>query len=395
MILYRKKIDSYKIKIFNDIVAKMTPEQFLLVLHLIGEFEGSHSETLLDAFRRAVAFDKNVPIYIAALIELGAGENFAEFLDRSFISFNEQCSIEIPIQRLMFLIPDHRRRHGSYVYVRILPNNLGSILYPEILVDFFMRVLRDGIWNGRIPVGAELMDCAGRICIYNFFSHDKSFWANVCPRCMRRVEKYNDDSHMNPECCQNDSHMHPHRGEYSNMGRYMFQRISEEVSNHYFWMFCTEYAKFCASLMLNPNALSQVSFNSRNFDLKLTLPFLPIWHKTDKHEAYRMREILKHFQETQVGNQPVLFPETCMLLLEPSSKMEFLTKGAMVQKLAASLTQNKFKEAIMRRVLNAPNRERIGLFRKQNHAFCKSILEVLRIDNAAPQGLIRIFGALC
>lgn len=374
----------------------MTPEQFLLVLHLIGEFEGSHSETLLDAFRRAVAFDKNVPIYIAALIELGAGENFAEFLDRSFMSFNEQCSIKIPIQRLMFQIPDFRRRNCSYVSVRNLPDNLGSNLYPEILVDFFSRVLRDGIWNGRIPVGAKLMDCAGRICIYNFFSHDKSFWANVCPRCMRRVEKYNDDddSHMNPECCQDDSHMHPHRGEYSNMGRYMFMRIFEEISNQYFWMFCTQYAKFCASLMLNPNALSQVSFHSRNFDLMLTLPFLPIWHKTDKHEAYRMREILKHFQETQVGNQPVLFPKPCMLLLEPSSKNVLIMQSAIVQKLAVSLTQNQFKEAIMRRVLNAPNTNKLCLFKKQNTSFCKEILKFLRMHKA-PEGLIRIFEALC
>lgn len=250
--------------------------------------------------------------------------------------------------------------------------------------------MHDGIWNGRIPVGAELIDGAGRFCIHNFFSHDKSFWANVCPKCWLHVDN-SDDSIGNPKYCQNDGHMHPHRGDYPNLGRYMFHRISKEVSNRYFWMFCTQYAKFCASLMLNPNALSQVSFHSRNFDLMLTLPFLPIWHKTDKYEAYRIREILKHFQETQVGNQPVLFPKPCMLLLEPSSKMEFLTKGSMVHRLAVSLTKDKFKEVIMRRVLNAPNRKRLGLFREQNHAFCKSILEVLRIDNAAPRGLIGIF----
>ena len=390
----KKKLIGYKIRILNDVVAKMTPAQLLLILHLIGEFEGSNSVTLLDAFTEAVAREKNLPIYIAALIELGAGENFAEFLNRPFMSFNEQCSILIPIQILMFQIPNYRRRSCSYVYVRSLPDNLGSNLYPEILVDFFNRVMHDGIWNGRIPVGAKLMYGAGRKCNYDFVSHDRSFWANVCPKCRLRVDN-SDDSIGNPKYCQNDGHMHPHRGEYSNLGRYMFQRIFKEVSNHYFWMFCTEYAKFCASLMLNPTALSQVSFHSRNFDLKLTLPFLPIWHKTDKHEAYRMREILMHFQEARVGNQSVLFPETCMLLLEPSSKMEFLTKGAIVQKLAGFLVGSQFKEEIMRCVLNAPNRERIGLFRKQNHAFCKSILEVLRIDNAAPQGLIGIFEALC
>lgn len=371
----------------------MTPAQLLFILHLIGEFEGSNSETLFDAFKRAVAFEKNIPIYINALIALGAGENFAEFLDRSFMSFNEQFSIEIPIQSLMFQIPDYRRRHFSYVSVKSLPNNLGSNLYPEILVDFFMRVLRDGIWNGRIPVGAKLMDCAGRFCTHHFFSHDGSFWANICPKCMLLVDN-SDDSAGNPAYCQNDGHMHPHRGEYSNMGRYMFLRIFEEVSNQYFWMFCTEYAKFCTSLMLNPNALSHVSFHSRNTHLGLKLPFLPIWHKTDRHEAYRMSEILKMLQELQVGNQSVLFPKPCMLLLEPSSKMEFLTKGAMVQKLAASLTKNKFKEVIMRRVLNAPNTKKLCLFEEQNISFCKEILKFLR-SNKAPEGLIRIFEAIC
>jgi hypothetical protein len=371
----------------------MTPEQFLLVLHLIREFEGSHSETLLDAFKRAVVLDKNVPIYIAALIELGAGEKFAEFLDRSFMSFNEQCSIEIPIQRLMFQIPDFRRRNCSYVSVRNLPDNLGSNLYPEILVDFFERITHDGIWNGRIPVSAELIDGAGRFCTYNFFSHDNSFWANVCPKCCLHVDN-SDASIGDPKFCQNDGHMHPQRGDYPNLGRYMFMRIFEEISNHYFWMFCTEYAKFCASLMLNPNALSQVSFHSRNFVLMLTLPFLPIWHKTDRDEAYRMREFLKMLQETQVGNKPVLFPQPCMLLLKPSSKMEFLTKGVMVQKLAASLTQNKFKEAIMRRVLNAPDKKKLCLFKKRNTSFCKELLKFLQTYKA-PEGLVCIFEALC
>ena len=81
----KKKLICYKIRILNDVVAKMNLAELLLISHLIGEFEGSHSETLLDAFRRAVVLDKNIPIYIAALIELGAGENFAEFLDRSFM----------------------------------------------------------------------------------------------------------------------------------------------------------------------------------------------------------------------------------------------------------------------------------------------------------------------
>ena len=262
-----------------------------------------------------------------------------------------------------------------------------------ILVDFFSRVLHDGIWNGRIPVGAKLMDGAGRFCTYNFFSHDKSFWANVCPKCRLHVDN-TDESIGNPKYCQNDGHMHPHRGEYSNMGRYMFLRIFEEVSNQYFWMFCTQYARFCASLMLNPNALSQVSFHSRNTDLELKLPFLPIWHKTDRHEAYRIREILKMLQEVQVGNQCVLFPKPCLLLLEPSSRHGLIMKGAIVQKMAVSLVGNHFKEAIMRRVLNAPNRKRLGLFKAQNTSFCKEILKFLRMHKA-PEGLIRIFEALC
>jgi hypothetical protein len=384
----------YNIRILNDVVYKMTTAQLLLILHLIGVFEGSNLVTLGDAFKKAVVYDKNVQIYISALIELGAGENFAEFLDRSFMSFNGELLIEISIQRLMFQKPDLRRRNCScYVFVRSLPDNLGSNLYPEILVDFFMRILRDGIWNGRIPVGAKLMDCEGRVCLYHFSSHNGSLWTNICPKCRLHVDN-SDKSIGDPKYCQNDGHMHQQMGDYPHLGRYMFKRIFDGISNHYFWMFCTQYAKFCASLMLNPNALSQVSFHSRNFDLMLTLPFLPIWHKTDKHEAYRMREILKMLQEKHVGNQPVLFPKTCMLLLEPSLKMEFLTKGAIVQKLAASLTENKFKEVIMRRVLNAPDKKKLCFFKKQNTSFCKEILKFLRMHEA-PEGLVRIFEALC
>ena len=380
----KKKLIGYKIRIHKDVVAKMTSLLALLhLLQLIGEFEDSYSVTLMDAFRRAVVTDGNIPIYIAALIALGADKNFADFLQRSFMSFDDQCFILIPTQNLKFVIPGYRRKHCRYVSIRNLPNNLGLNVYSEHLVEYFWRVVYDGMFNGRIPVGAQLIDGAGRFCKHVFFSHNKSMWSNCCPICMCKVEDCQNDGHMNPRC----------GGEYPNVGRYMFQRIVSEMADECFWRFCFQYAKFSVSLMLNPIALSQVSFHLLDDQCKFMIPFLPSRYKPDRSRTVEMLfGILDRFQELQVGNQLVLVPKPCMLLLEPSSKMEFLTKGSMVHRLAGSLVGSQFKEAIIRRVLNSPNMKRLGLFRAQNRSFCNEILKVLRMYKA-PEGLIAIFEA--
>jgi hypothetical protein len=280
----------------------------------------------------------------------------------------------------MFQIPNYRGLL-RYVYFRAInTDNFGLNFYPETLVEFFKRVLHDGICNGLIPAGVQLVDSGGRICIDQFVSNGETIWNGVCPKCMCRVEDCKDVSHM---------------GEYSKMGRYMFLRILEEVSKQYFWMFCTQYAKFCTSVMLYPTALSQVSFHSTRNQLSLIIPFLPIRYKDDNYE-FIIRQMLGMgmFQETPIGKNSVLFPKPCMLLLEPSLKNDFIMKSAIVQKLANFLGKDQFNEAIIRRVLNAPNRKRLCLFKAQNSSFCKKILESL-LAYKAHKGLILIFEALC
>jgi hypothetical protein len=244
--------------------------------------------------------------------------------------------------------------------------------------------VQDGMIKGQIPVGARLIDSVRRSCLFDFCSNDKSIWANHCPECKCNVDD-----------CKNDSHMNPSSGMYPDMGRYMFGRIVSKMAEECFWRFCFKYAEFSVSLMLNPNALSQVSFHSMHNQCKLMIPFLPRLYKSKPVEM--LSKILDEFQELQVGNQSVFVPEPCMLLVEPSSKMDFLKKGAIVHKLARSLVGpylvgSKYNEAIMRRVLNSPDMKRLRLFSKLNRWFCDDILKVLRMYKA-PANLIAIFEA--
>jgi hypothetical protein len=183
-------------------------------------------------------------------------------------------------------------------------------------------------------------------------------------------------------------------GDYPNLGRFMFQRIISEMAEQCVWRFCFQYAKFSVSLMLNPIALSQISFHSMHNQFTLMIPFVPIRYKTDRSRTLEILfRILDRFQELQVGNQLVLVPNPCMLLLKPSSKMEFLAKGAIVLRLAGSLVGSlQCKEAIIRCVLNSPNMKRLGLFRKQHVYFCNALLGVMK-NYGAPAGLIAIFEA--
>jgi hypothetical protein len=351
--------------------------RLLQILSLIEVFEGSYSETLMDAFRRAVFIDKNVAIYIAALIALGAGEDFEKLLQRSFSSFDEQSLILIPPQNLNIKIAvGYRGKPCSYVSIRRIPDSLVLNGDSEHLVDFFWRIVQDGIINGRIPVGATLYEHRGRYCHYDFISNDDSMWANCCPQC-KAVECQR--GHMNPKC-----------GDYPDMGRYMFEMIVSKMAEECFWRFCFQYAKFSVSLMLNPIVLSQVSFHSMHNQCKFMIPFLP--KQYNSHPVGMISKIMDFFQELKVGNKSVYVPWPCMLLLKPSSKMDFLKKGAFVQRLAASLGERQYKEAIMRRVLNSPNMKRLGLFSRENRWFCSDILKVLRMYDA-PAGLIAIFEA--
>jgi hypothetical protein len=137
MIRLSKKLMGYKIRILNDIVSKMTLAQLLLILHLIGVFEGSSSVTLGDAFREALVDEKNVAIYTAALIALGAGEDFADLLRRPFSSFDDQCILHIQVQIIRIMIPGYRRKPCTYILNRSIPDSLDLNLHSEVLVDFF------------------------------------------------------------------------------------------------------------------------------------------------------------------------------------------------------------------------------------------------------------------
>jgi hypothetical protein len=233
--------------------------KLLKILSLIGVFEGSYSMTLMDAFKKGVFIDENVPIYIAALIALGAGEDFDNLLRRPFSSFDDQCFILIPTQNLYIkLSGGYRRKTCSYVSIRRIPVSLDLNINSEHLVEFFLMVVQDGIINGRIPVGATLYEHRGRYCPHDFLSDNNSMWANCCPQC-KAVECQR--GHMNPKC-----------GDYPNMGRYMFEMIVSKMAEECFWRFCVQYANFSVSLMLNPIALSQVSFHSMHNQCKLMIP---------------------------------------------------------------------------------------------------------------------------
>jgi hypothetical protein len=331
----------------------------------------------MDALGKGVFIEQNVAIYIAALIALGAGEDFDNLLRRPFSSFDDQSLILIPTQNLNIKIPGgYRRKTCSYVSIRRIPDSLVLNRDSEHLVDFFWRVVQDGIINGRIPVGATLYEHRGRYCPHVFRSDNNSMWAICCPEC-KAVE------------CQR-GHMNPEWGKYPVMGRYMFESIVSKMAEECFWRFCVQYANFSVSLMLNPIALSQVSFHSMHNQCKLMIPFLPKRYKS--HPVEMISKIMDLFEELQVGNQSVYVPGPCMLLLKPSSKMDFLKKGAFVQKLAASLGKIQYKEAIMRRVLNSPNMKRLRLFSKLNRWFCDDVLKVQKAYKA-PADLIAIFEA--
>jgi hypothetical protein len=230
----KKKLIGYNIRILNDVVAKMTPAQLLLMCEIVGllqVFDDSNGMTLLDALKKTVVEESNVKLYIAAFIHLGAGDDFKTFIERPFRSFFEQMSAQIS---LPFGTPQ-----------------VGSVMQsPEHPIDFLYRICKDAMLNARIPTGVRLVrdTLFGRLVSSPISSSDpKSIWGNICPKHGEKCDGSNGKT-----CC-----MHPRMGDYSNDGRQMWWSFITECSQEFFFMFCLEYAKFVCEVTKDPSLLKK------------------------------------------------------------------------------------------------------------------------------------------
>jgi hypothetical protein len=334
----------------------------LQIFQLLRDYDGSCSATLLDALMKAVATESNIQLYIAAFIHLGAGHDFKEFLERPFKSFFEHMFVQLPVKLVQrFGLPSFTPHFDSM-----------QSHEHEHPVDFLYRICKDAMCNARIPAGTRLVRYDG--CLSHTIhsshpqSHPDSIWGDICPKCGRG--------------CKNPTHMDPRMGDYANNGRQMWWSFLSECSKEFFFMFCSEYAKFVCGIHSNPLLLTNTwtstpsvqSFGKRH-EFNLAIPFLPAFLKNMDF----IRLLLNHFsiQETSDGNGK-LVPRSFMYAIANNSGDRM--KGAIAARLAKSLAcdSGKFTRSVLRRVQHTPHPAKIAEFKAMNASFCKDVLRILK-----------------
>lgn len=332
------------------------------IFGLLGEFEGSFStHRLLDAFVKGVFTKTNFEPFMAAFKGLGAGENFHEFLEQTFMTFLQHTFMILPVRFIQIQMVSRR------VSVVFFKNNLDKMrMHPdEHTVAFLKRISHPAILKGKIPADARLSD-GYRLTHVVRSSIPDSLWGDMCPRC--------------GYVCGNGDHMNPNWGQFPNLGRYMFENIISESAREFFYMFCAEYARFYTSVLHFPLILSDVcvgSLSQREDGLKI--PVLPSFFKG----IHFMQSILGEFKEIEIyENKTTLVPLSFVPLLDKKpNRIDLLGRGAIPRKIVHSLNLgSSIGSSIMRRVLHASNMQRLDAFKAPNSVFCGKILRVLRSD---------------
>jgi hypothetical protein len=380
----------------------MTLEQLLLICNifrLLQVFDRSNHTTLLDALIRAVASsaaseeDENVILYVTALSLIGL-RDFREFLEQPFMKFFEQTFVRIEIM----LVCEGSSR--SQLVIRNSGPMQASL--NDHPVVYFDKVCDPAIRDALIPAGARLK--SGCYLTAPNLSSNGSFWADMCPRC---------------SCiCGNSDHMDKTWGQFRSLGRGMWESIITEFAKEFFFMFCSEYAKFVCSVLENQfifaNRWIRLSNSIRNgCNFQMRMPFLP---GIFIHQVFVLRTLLPCFETlpTQDGGC-ILVPKPFMMIIDttkmyqpiddsenrtflyrprdkPKSKNTVHQTG-MLTKVAQSLgCIGGFSDSILRRVLHTPNEEIIRNFKDENLILTEKLLRVL--DKFKNEGLIKAFEEL-
>jgi len=395
----QKKLIGYKIRILNDVVSKMA-QDLEQTLELLRDYDGSCSATLLDALIRAVASsaasedDENVILYVTALSLIGL-RDFREFLQQPFMQFFEQTFVRIEIK----LVCEGRSR--SQLVIR----DSGPIQASQNdhLLVYFDKVFDPAIRDALIPAGARMSNGCSYLTAPNLSSKG-SFWADMCPRC--------------GWLCRNSDHMDKTWGQFPNLGRAMWESIITEFAKEFFFMFCSEYAKFVCWVLENPfifaNRWIRRSNSIRNgCNFQIRMPFLP---EIFKDQVFVLRTLLPCFETlpTQDGGC-ILVPKPFMMIIDttkmyqpiddsenrtflyrprdkPKSKNTVHQTG-MLTKVAQSLgCIGGFSDSILRRVLHTPNEGLLRRFKDENLILTKKLLRIL--GHFKKEGLIKAFEEL-
>ena len=379
----------------------MTPAQLLLICNIIGLLQvvdSSNHITLLDAITRAVftpLHEQNVRLYVAALTLLSLRDEFQEFLEQPIMSFLDQTFAMIKIG----LIPQGRSQ------LVILYSGAMRTSSTEHPVDYFARICTPAIRNALIPAGARLSDGGCRLTAPNL-SSDGSFWADMCPRC-------------GWGCMDFDTHMDKGWGQFPNLGRGMWKSIITEIAKEFFFMFCSEYAKFVCWVLENPfifanRWIRRSKFLQTGCEFEMGIPSLP---DIFKNEVFFKRTLLPCFEQLPTHDGGCrLVPSPFMMIVDPanhkpiddSAKMSCFGSRrrrdepkskkmgphtGMLTKVAKSLgCFGGFADSILRRVLHTPSEGIFREFKDENLILTEKLMRIL--GHFQNEDLIQVFEIL-
>ena len=356
----------------------MTPDELLLLCEIVGllqVFDDSNGMTLLDALTRGVATPGNGPLYVAALTLLSLRDDFLEFLKQPIMTFVDQSFGMMKI-KLVY-------QGGSQLVVRKSGEMKTSPTEHPLL--YIARLCQPAIRNALIPAGACLSNGGCYISNPNL-SSDGSFWADMCPRC-------------GCGCMDFNAHMDKSLGQFPNLGRVMWESIITKIAKEFFFMFCSEYAKFICWVLENPfifanRWIRRSKFLQTGCEFEMGIPSLPgifdneIFVQTFLHCFVKL--------PTKDGGYR-LVPSPFMMIIDPakykpindSAHMSFrsrmslkpkfkkiVSQTAMLTKAAKSLgCVGGFADSILRRVLHTPNEGLLMEFKHENIILMKKLLK--------------------
>jgi hypothetical protein len=200
-------------------------------------------------------------------------------------------------------------------------------------------------------------------------------------------------------CMDFNAHMDKSMGQFSNLGRGMWKSIITKIAKEFFFMFCSEYAKFVCWVLENPfifanRWIRRSKFLQTGCEFEMGIPSLP---DIFDNEIF-MQTLLHCFVKlpTKDGGYR-LVPSPFMMIIDPakykpindSAHMSFrsrmslkpkfkkiVSQTAMLTKAAKSLgCVGGFADSILRRVLHTPNERLIMEFKHENIILMKKLLK--------------------
>jgi hypothetical protein len=197
----------------------------------------------------------------------------------------------------------------------------------------------------------------------------------------------------------------------------MWESIITEIAKEFFFMFCSEYAKFVCWVLENPFIFANRMIRrsnplQRRCEFEMGMPSLPV---NFENEVFVLRTLLPCFAKlpTQDGGCR-LVPSPFMMIIDPakykpiddSANMSFASRRrvnpkskkmdprtGMLTKVAESLgCFGGFADSILRRVLHTPSEGILREFKDENLILTKKLRRIL--GHFQNEGLIRVFERL-